>query len=478
ERDVHVRALAHVAGLVDEDAVVETALLRLHLHEDVGQVGDALGDRVQGRFDRIGRRHDPEPLRVPGVRIGEPGRDHHEEAGLGAGRRGEAEAPRPRRSPVADRALAPPAGGGGPHDDVAHLVPCRERELRVPGRPDEPIQVRLEVVDLAALDRRGVEDAVAAVHHVVVERDDHQRRVGHDPAELARVERPVLDRLPGPERPELLDYLTGRQHWQSGRHRHDHLLHAAMYHPSPASLRPGYFARRLDHATKVSSPARPRRVVESRAVSLPSGGKHMIGQRLALVLCVVVLTGCASAHYYTLPKADAVGACQTAVPQRDLLRGVALSGGGSRAALFAEAGLETLAQIRMADGNSLISRIDHLSSVSGGSLSAIYYVLKKPGRDVAVLNADGSMSTAYRTFFDQYRSELSQDFETALIWRQLLSFRWLNSALAAKTLAEILRAKLYGDARVQDLSARAKARHTPELIRHTTPQHHAPPRAT
>jgi hypothetical protein len=195
----------------------------------------------------------------------------------------------------------------------------------------------------------------------------------------------------------------------------------------------------------------------------------MIGLRIALGLaCVVVLTGCASAHYYTLPKAEVVGPCQTEVPQRDLLLGVALSGGGSRAALFAEAGLEALAQIRMADGNSLISRIDHLSSVSGGSLSASYYVLKKPGRDVAVLNADGSLSTAYRTFFDQYRAELSQDFETALIWRQLLSFRWINSALAAKTLAEILKAKLYGDARVQDLSARAKAGDTPELIINTT----------
>src|SRR2546427_6925032 len=57
--------------------------------------------------------------------------------------------------------------------------------------------MRLEVIDLAGLDRRGVEDAVPAVHHVIVERDDHQRGVGHDPAELAGVERPVLDRLPG-----------------------------------------------------------------------------------------------------------------------------------------------------------------------------------------------------------------------------------------------------------------------------------------
>jgi hypothetical protein len=195
----------------------------------------------------------------------------------------------------------------------------------------------------------------------------------------------------------------------------------------------------------------------------------MIGQRMAVgLICALTLTGCASAHYITTKHADAVGPCQTTAPARDLLFGVALSGGGSRAALFAEAGLEALAQVRLADGSSVINRIDNLSSVSGGSLSASYYVLKKPGRNVPVLNPDGSLSQAYRTFFDQYRAELSQDFETSLLWRQLLSFRWINSALVAKTLFEILTEKLYGDARIQDLSARAKAGDTPELIINTT----------
>jgi Patatin-like phospholipase len=196
----------------------------------------------------------------------------------------------------------------------------------------------------------------------------------------------------------------------------------------------------------------------------------MTGMRVtAWLACVLFfLTGCASAHYYTLPHADVVGPCQASVPERDLLIGVALSGGGSRAALFAEAGLEALAQIRTADSASLIDRVDHISSVSGGSLSASYYILKKPGRGVAVLNPDGTMSPAYRTFFDQYRADLSQDFETSLIWRQLLSFRWLNSALAARTLAEILRERLYGDARIQDLSAREKTGDTPGIIINTT----------
>jgi hypothetical protein len=167
-------------------------------------------------------------------------------------------------------------------------------------------------------------------------------------------------------------------------------------------------------------------------------------------------------------RADAIGPCQTAMPQRDVLVGVALSGGGSRAALFGASGLEALAGVRMPDGGSLIDQIAHLSSVSGGSLAATYYVLKKPGREVKVLNPDGTLSDAYRAFFEQYRTELSQDFETSLIWRQLLSFRWVNSALAARTLAEILEERLYGKARVEDISAREKAGDIPGLIVNTT----------
>jgi hypothetical protein len=195
----------------------------------------------------------------------------------------------------------------------------------------------------------------------------------------------------------------------------------------------------------------------------------MIGMRVALALvATILLTGCASASYYTFKRVDVTGPCQTTVPDRDLLLGVALSGGGSRAALFAEGGLEALAGLRTADGVSVIDKIAHLSSVSGGSLSATYYALKKPGRDVPVLNADGSLSEAYRAFFDQYRTALSQDFETSLVWRQLLSFRWLNSALAARTLSEILGEKLYGQARIEDLAAREKAGDTPGLIINTT----------
>jgi len=195
----------------------------------------------------------------------------------------------------------------------------------------------------------------------------------------------------------------------------------------------------------------------------------MIGARAAVgFVCLVLLAGCASSHAYTVKRADAVVPCQMTVPERDLLLGVALSGGGSRAALFGASGLEALARVRTVDGASLIEKISHLSSVSGGSIAATYYALKKPGRDVTVLDAEGKLSDAYRTFFEQYRAAVNQNFQTSLIWRQLLSFRWINSALAARTLAEIFEERLFDDARMQDIIAREKAGDSPGLIINTT----------
>jgi hypothetical protein len=195
----------------------------------------------------------------------------------------------------------------------------------------------------------------------------------------------------------------------------------------------------------------------------------MIGARVAAgFVCLGLLAGCASSHAYTVKRADAVVPCQMPVPERDLLLGVAFSGGGSRAALYGAAGLEALARVRAADGASLIDKISHLSSVSGGSIAATYYALKKPGRDVKVLSADGVLSDTYRAFFEQYRAAVSQDFETSLIWRQLLSFRWINSALAARTLAEIFQERLFDDARMQDISTRERAGDSPGLIINST----------
>ncbi len=176
-------------------------------------------------------------------------------------------------------------------------------------------------------------------------------------------------------------------------------------------------------------------------------------------------------------RADAIGPCQTASSRARPAGGRGPLGRRQPRRALRRGGAGGAGRCPKPDGASLIEKVAHLSSVSGGSLAASYYVLKKPGRDVKVLNADGTLSDAYRAFFEQYRTDLSQDFETALIWRQLLSFRWVNSALAAQTLAEILasasrRRPPAGPQRAREGRRQPRAHH-----QHHALQQRPPPRA-
>ena len=187
------------------------------------------------------------------------------------------------------------------------------------------------------------------------------------------------------------------------------------------------------------------------------------------LVCALLLTGCASAIVARLPKAGNDRACIQPIAERDVVVGVALSGGGSRAALFGAAGLEALGRLRAPLGGSVLEQVSYLSSVSGGSLAAAYYALRKPPHKTPVLGPDRTMSVAYRTFFDDFKAKLAQDFESALIWRQLGSFRFiLNSALAARSLQEILAEDLLGPDTFSDLSAGQMRGDSPRVIFNTT----------
>ena len=66
------------------------------------------------------------------------------------------------------------------------------------------------------------------------------------------------------------------------------------------------------------------------------------------------------------------------------------------------------------------------------------------------------------------KEKLSQDFEGALLRHQLLSFRWLNSSLAARSLAEVMAQRLLGPTTFADLARREARGDSPELIINTT----------
>ena len=64
----------------------------------------------------------------------------------------------------------------------------------------------------------------------------------------------------------------------------------------------------------------------------------------------------------------------------DLLVGLSFSGGGTRAAAFAFGALGEFDRTRVRSGQSTVSlldRLDFVSGVSGGSVTAAYYGLKK-----------------------------------------------------------------------------------------------------
>ena len=117
---------------------------------------------------------------------------------------------------------------------------------------------------------------------------------------------------------------------------------------------------------------------------------------------------------------------------------------------------------------AVLEQVSYLSSVSGGSVAAAAYASQKPPRATPVLTADGALTEAYQTFFARYHEQLSQNFESALLWRQLLSFRWLNSSLAARSLAEVLAQRLLGPTTFADLAQREARADSPRLIINTT----------
>ncbi|MET0849644.1 MAG: patatin-like phospholipase family protein [Candidatus Rokuibacteriota bacterium] len=187
-----------------------------------------------------------------------------------------------------------------------------------------------------------------------------------------------------------------------------------------------------------------------------------------LSVLVVLLAGCAAPLSVTLPRAASDTSCTAAAPDAELLVGLTLSGGGSRAALFGQAGLEALGSLPAPGGGSVLERVMYVSSVSGGGLPAAYFAKHKPPRETPMLTPAGTLTEEYRAFFGRFRELVSQDFESALLWRQLGTFRWLDSALAARSLREILEERLLGTGKFADLLAREVRGDSPHMMFNTT----------
>jgi predicted acylesterase/phospholipase RssA len=95
---------------------------------------------------------------------------------------------------------------------------------------------------------------------------------------------------------------------------------------------------------------------------------------------------------------------QTPVIDEPVNVAVAVSGGGSRSAVFAAGVLEQLAHLQdPRSGRSLMDSCQVISGVSAGSLAAAYYSLYKPN--------DFSSADETTAFFQRFKSNMTVDFE-------------------------------------------------------------------
>ena len=106
---------------------------------------------------------------------------------------------------------------------------------------------------------------------------------------------------------------------------------------------------------------------------------------IAIVGLCALLLGCASIHN-TPVNEPAHGSVvdqlhlgfKDAADDDDMLVGLAFSGGGTRAAAFSYGVLSQFADIPVPRAqDKLLDRLDFISGVSGGSVMAAYYGLKK-----------------------------------------------------------------------------------------------------
>jgi hypothetical protein len=190
---------------------------------------------------------------------------------------------------------------------------------------------------------------------------------------------------------------------------------------------------------------------------------------VVVLIILTMLPGCVTSPVYTLhvPKTDQPS-CTYPMKSSDTLIGIAISGGGSRAALFGAAGLEALAKLRVGPGHSLLEDVSMISSVSGGSMATSYFAAVKPKKDVPILTASGELSPEYQTFFAQYKETMNRDYEKPLLWRNLVRLRWFNPAWTAKSLSEYLNSQFLKDMTFQSVRERELSGDIPRLLINTT----------
>ena len=192
----------------------------------------------------------------------------------------------------------------------------------------------------------------------------------------------------------------------------------------------------------------------------------MMAPVVVVLTMSLLLTGCFAKVYELPSQPEHAEALFAPLPDQDFMVGLAVSGGGSRAATFAAGALEALAEIPVSLGTeqrSVLETVSYMSSVSGGSLATAYYVTNKPPRSELMLS-NGSLSPRYREFFSAYKAAMQSNFQRSALVRQLAFFRALNPTKLAYSLSEVWDKDFLGDMTFAQLYEREQRGDIPRVI--------------
>lgn len=194
--------------------------------------------------------------------------------------------------------------------------------------------------------------------------------------------------------------------------------------------------------------------------------------RISAALCLVLgvtASGCVTAPVHMFKPTAGPPDCLQPAPEREVFVGLAVSGGGSRAALFAASAFEALSQLRVGpEQRSVLEQVSYISSVSGGSLASAYYNVKKPLREVPMLTPDGQLTAVYKEFFAGFKEAMLNDFEQPLLTYNLFTLRMANPAWTALSLADILDYDYLKGITFRELAQRQARGDSPYFLINTT----------
>jgi predicted acylesterase/phospholipase RssA len=176
-----------------------------------------------------------------------------------------------------------------------------------------------------------------------------------------------------------------------------------------------------------------------------AGAVALIAVSLSLSGCVFVIP---DRIHYTLQPLEKETPPECAASETgdhpETILGLALSGGGSRAAVFGAAAMEALWE------HGLLEQISHVSSVSGGSIASSYFVANKPACDGAPSEAE--KETCWREFFSEFKKAMRYRYRDVMEIRQIVKpNRFLSPTRRASSLQETLDSRFLGGKTFGDL---------------------------